>query len=324
MRLRVTVAVLVAAFLGAGAAAAAPNPHLTAAREAKSTLAYDQALVLAGEALRTGENDPETLIAIYRLAGEVAAGLDRRAEAEAWFRRLLALEPAAELPAGTSPKITAPFTDARGFIQRSGPLAVRAEPATSGVILVVERDPLEMVAGARVLYQSSAGTLGVIEGRGGARIAVELPRGTFAHHLAAIDEHGNELVRIELDLRGQFVTTGPGDRAGRRWPLAAAFTAITLGAGVYFGLDTRDAEDDLAALNQRSKTEDIDAAEAHELVVRGRRSAALANLGFAAAGVGAAITGWLIYRRLAADDRPVEVAPVVAPDTAGLTVRLAF
>lgn len=305
---------------------AAAGPTLDAAREAKGVLDYERALALAGEALRSGDNERAELVEIYRLAGEVAAGLDRTDEAEMWFKRLLALEPTATLPVGTSPKITGPFERARAFIEERGALAVRHEAVPGGVVLHVDRDPLGMVDGARAYVQTSDVRLFVLDGRGETRIHIEVPQNGFANKVVAIDEHGNELAAIllaarvtELDVVGQR-----RDRAGRGWWLSAGVTVASLGAGIYFGLDTRDAEKDLAALNESSQDGPIAANEAHELVRRGRRSAILANVGFAATGVGAVITGWLVYRRLSAPASTVAVTPVVGGDGGGFMVRLRF
>jgi hypothetical protein len=70
--------------------------------------------------------------------------------------------------------------------------------------------------------------------------------------------------------------------------------------------------------------EDVDANEAHELVRRGQRSAILANVGFAATGVSAVITGWLVYRRLSTPESTVAVTPVVGDDGGGFVVRVRF
>jgi tetratricopeptide (TPR) repeat protein len=133
------------------------------ARREKAALRYQEALAVLDSALVLGRSTPADLIIIYRLAGELAAGLDDHDQAVAHFRRLLALAPDTVLPEGTSPKVTSPFAVALAATREYGPLRsdndpVRMVAATrdgtffdrhGNVLLVLQRAPAPAPAPAR-------------------------------------------------------------------------------------------------------------------------------------------------------------------------------
>src|SRR5262245_60592709 len=102
------------AFAASGVARAEPaDPHIGRARAHLDALALDRAQTELELALRAGDSDRARLIEIHRLLGIVHAGLDRPEMAVDQFRRLLALDPGADVPAELGPKIVEPFAEAR-------------------------------------------------------------------------------------------------------------------------------------------------------------------------------------------------------------------
>lgn len=144
MRVRfVAVAVmlaLVASSARADDGSAAPaRVDLAEAIRLEAALEYDQALAIVERVIAAGTTaEPARLAELHLYAGRLAAGLDRGDAARAHFAIALALNPAASLPAGTSPKITAPFEAARAA---SSPLRVHATPAGA----VIDADALGLV-----------------------------------------------------------------------------------------------------------------------------------------------------------------------------------
>jgi len=316
------------------------NPFLDDALAEKTKLQYAKALDLLDQAIAWGRNGPAEIARIYRLGGEMAAGIEDGARARRYFERLLALRPDTAMPAGTSPKITAPFDAARASMTERGALAVRHEIEVGPmVVLVIENDPLSMVAGARVRYRADGGEETVVEGRGKERIRVALPR---AHGLdatvAAIDEYGNELIRIDTVIQpaappGQIVPTpiptpAPATTSARphpKWPYVGGLALAFAGVGVYFGLDARDAQDEFDTLKERSRTgAPVEASRLLELQDRGERSALIANIGFATAGVTAAVATWLLVRHVRSEPEAPTVTAAPIPGGAALTFSARF
>ena len=132
--------------------------ELARARELKQTLDFAGALAATERAIAAGDGDRARLVEAYRLAGELAAGLEREADAVTYFRRLLALDPDAALPAGTSPKIVLPFERAREDLAGR-----RLEAHAGGDGIVVADDPRGMVAEVRAqsLHDRHGNTLWV-------------------------------------------------------------------------------------------------------------------------------------------------------------------
>src|SRR5689334_12582054 len=69
-------------------------------------LRLDDAVVLLSRAWTEGGNDVERAGAIALRAGDLSATIGDRAAASRWFALAVAIDPSAELPAGTSPKVS--------------------------------------------------------------------------------------------------------------------------------------------------------------------------------------------------------------------------
>lgn len=394
VRVILAVALLAAAVpsVRADPAGAEGGPALLArAQMALDALRYEEAAALLDRAWRAGGNRPAELALIHRLAGSVAVILGHDAEADAAFRRLVALAPDSSLPDGTSPKISGRLDAARAALA-GRPLRVevvtRAGPARdSGPVIVVEvlSDPARMVAGMRVHYRDTDGAAHVRGARGPASLAVELPRSIAAPvQIEVLDAHGNILVEEELRTAPTPIGTaararatrtartaratgapdgddgddgdrtarstgaaGPSSTAGldtrtdtrtdtdtappllaRGLPWAAA--SVGLGAvGLFFGLRSESAQDELDELNRDSADHDFRDALAVE--DRLRRDSRIANVAFVATGATAAVAAvlwireWRRSRRSARAGRPRDArlpAPLLGP--IGLTWTIPF
>src|SRR4051812_12229978 len=98
--------------LGLTAGTARAGDDLAEAIRLEAALEYDQALAIVDRMIAAGTvTEPARLAELHLSAGRLAAGLDHADIARDHFARALALRPELALPAGTSPKLTAPFDD---------------------------------------------------------------------------------------------------------------------------------------------------------------------------------------------------------------------
>ncbi len=319
--------------------AAADNPHLARARLELDGLRFDEARGSLEQALRAGVNGRGELAEIYRLTGQVLAVLGDTAGADASFRRLLALSPTAQLPAGTSPKIAAPFQTAQAYIHfhKLQPLAARVDlPAREPLVVTVfvDSDPFGMVSGARVTFWNDAGAEQRSEARGGGTISVDVP-GARRLVVHVVDQWGNRLVEAgtqdaPLALELSAPATGGGGKDTPSRPIYTRYYlwyAVALGfgaAGTWFGLQASASQDELDELNSTSAMHDFSDAKAVQ--DRGERQALIANISFATAGVFAAVGTVFLVRDLMGGKREkpsetaVRAAPALLPDGAGLVI----
>ncbi|HWM88993.1 MAG TPA: hypothetical protein VNO33_24245, partial [Kofleriaceae bacterium] len=268
------LAIAIALLASPGPLAAAPDPAalVSQARQAMTQLNYERAIQLLERAEESGENRREQLITIYRWLAESRAAMGHAEAAESEFRRLLALDPDAALPRGSSPKYTDPLEAARDFMRQRQPLAVRCERREDGAVLVVLSDPVDLVAAARPTRASGEELARAATRSGRGRIALALPAGA-PRELActALDRHGNELARAPLAAAASgdgpdpygILAPGERERAGRssevtvsrerdepappiyaRWWLWGAGAAIAAGTGAYFAVQLQADEDD--------------------------------------------------------------------------------
>jgi len=333
------------ALAGSARTARAENPHLARARTEKLALDYDKALESLRLAIETGDNDPDTLVEIFRLRGEIQAGLGRSEAATESFEYLLALEPEFAFPAGTSPKVLEPYHLARAFLNQHGPLSVRFEPAPGAppaVRVAVESDPLHMVAGASATYRLPDGKRGVARTLGAESLRIELPPGDEIAVIAWVfDEHGNRLVTVGSEAAPLWVRTRTPAKTvppyvrtrppGRR-PIYArwytwAGTAVLAGAvGTYFGLEKLDADREISDRNDETGFVH-EFSENEPIEKRGRRAALIANISFVAAGAAALTAAILLVRgdpRPRASEPRAAIAPLLTPGGAGLSWSTEF
>lgn len=271
----------------------------------RDTLRYREALAAIEEALAVGRASPAQMRALYRLAGELHAGLDEPDEAERWFARWLALVPDGHLRADASPKLTAPLEAARARL-RGQAIALVPRRGGDGLAIDVTGDALGAIARLRVLGRGAP-----IDAVPGARV-VE-PGATAA---LGLDIHGNALVAIAL--------AAPPPRPAARRPLLLRWQPYAIGAaafaaaGGFFAWRTAVAQDDFDALRADSAGHTF--AELEAVRTRGERHALLANVGFGLAAASAAVAIVLAVR----GDREPAVAPLAASGGGGLAISGRF
>ena len=328
-----------------GAPALAQDSDLAEAKAEMAKLDYDAAIALLEQAEKSGKNQPADMVEIYRAMAESHAAMGRTDAAETAFRRLLALDPSIELPAGSSPKLIGPFTGAREFLARRRIAVECRRSAADAATLVVQSDPVDLVAGARLV--TGDGRAVGDDARGQGRVALAIPGGTSPAGCAALDRHGNVLARADLSATpeeaapeedagaggttgGDIVRTAPSDDGSRpivaRWWLYAGLGAAAGGVALYYGLKVKQAEDDLEELHQQTMQPDhmITYADALAVEDRGERYARNANIALAVTGVFAAVSGGLLIHQLVTDRQRDEGEPSVgaAPLPGGAAVNL--
>jgi tetratricopeptide (TPR) repeat protein len=198
--LRLTIAAAVAV-LAPGPVAAQPDPDelVVQARQAMVNLDYDRAIRLLERAEEAGRSRRDQLATIYRSLGESRAALGDDDAAATEFRRLLALDPDAELPRGSSPKVTAPFESARAFMRQHRPLAVGCAREGRGAVLAIQSDPLSLIASARLTTADGTVLARARRGSGRARLSLAAPAGAPQEvACTALDVYGNELARTPI------------------------------------------------------------------------------------------------------------------------------
>lgn len=330
--------------LGVGWSAAATEParadrqqergttKLAEARRAADELRYDRAQELLGEALREGGSSPDTMVRIYELAASTAVVLGKDELGELYYRRLLCIDPKADLEAGLAPKFKRPFAAARAYVSAHGALRSRARRTGDAVEILVESDPLAMVASVALARGGEIGSGVALDPSRRAKLANPASPGAGGAasdddlQVVLVDEFGNQLqlapVPAEtaaLDLTA--ATPGEGSRregpsALRTWWLWTIPAAASLGVGVVTGLQSQQASDDLdALLRQPSPHYD----EAEDLRQRSRSRATIANVSFGAAGVFTAVALILLATRPDAPPATTALAPLGPDGSLGLS-----
>lgn len=294
-------------------------------------------------ALNAGTASRDELAEIYKLTGIVEAALGNGKAATDAFARWIELDHRAELPAGTSPKITRPFQAA----SRSAPAELDVKPETRSspphLTIVVNADPLHLVARARAFVSVDGGPERKVEASGKTRLELDLPPGRRLDIRAEVlDVHGNQLAQLgsrdvpivitpegeasppphgpavtDHDLTGISATTSPSGRSSQsearrplylsHWLWGGAAVALAAG-GTYFGLQARDASDELRKLNADSQAHSY--SEAASVQSRGDRDALLCNVGLISAGAVAVVAGVLWFTAPRAREAHVAAVPV--------------
>jgi hypothetical protein len=242
------------------------------------------------------------------------------------FAEAIALSPGAALAPGTSPKIAARFDAARAGLAGSS-LRVHVEADPAGAAVVIDDDPLAMIAAIRVRYRTAKGAPGELTARGGGHVIVPLPPDAGAVELAAVDAHGNTLW-IGAPIARE-IAAAHEDHA---WGATTAWGAAAGGAlaiGGFAAWRTSVAQDQWNAL--RADDAHHDYSELAAVETRGRRWALAADVAFGAAAATGAIAIVLaireVRRPLHEETEPAPaaiVAPFVTPDALGLAFAARF
>ena len=293
------------------------TPKLAEARRAADELRYDRAQELLGEALREGKSSPDTMVRIYELAASTAVVLGNDELAELYYRRLLCIDPRADLEAGLAPKFKRPFAAARAYVSAHGALRSRARRSGDSVAIFVESDPLAMVASVALARGGEVGRGVALDPSRRARLPIPEAEGGEASELRLllVDEFGNQLQLAPVPAETaapELTASGPPAAAASRsflrtWWIWTIPAAASLGVGIAAGLQSQQASDDLDAL-LRQPNPHYD--EAEELRQRSRSRATIANVSFGAAGVLTAVALIMLATR---PDAPPASATALAP-----------
>jgi hypothetical protein len=263
-------------------------------------------------ALQEGTATPAELAEIYRLSASTATVLGDRESAELYYRRWLALEPDATLPASVAPKLREPFVPAQAYMAAHGRLSVRALRRAGIVTVVLETDPLTMAASAAV--DGAAPVAFDAERR------ARLPAPSTARHVVVRDVRGNTLVELALPAAVADAVvappreTSPSPSLVRRPALWGILTVAAGATAIGFGLGARAADDDLATILAHSGEHTF--ADAMAARDRRDRRAFVANAGFIATGVFAVTTAIMFVTR---PERTV-VVPQASSSSVGLAL----
>jgi hypothetical protein len=269
--------------LALGGIARADNHKLAAARRAVEDVRYDDARGLLVEALEAGTNQPDELREIYQLSAATAMVLGQRELAEQYYRRVLALDPEARLPADASPKLRQPFVAAQAFMAAHRRLEVRVARRGRRFEVTVVADPLGMVAAVTAISDGEA--LPQVAVTGG---PIVLRPGGKVEQIVLLDEHGNTLRTMAAPAPAGTAepvegTAPPATPILRRWITWAIPAVAFTGTGVGFLVDARLAKGRLDDILAMSGTHFFDDAERERK--RWQTETLISDLAFAAAGV---------------------------------------
>jgi hypothetical protein len=300
------------------ATATARADKLADARKAVDEARFDEARKLLVEAIDAGGNPPVAVRQIYELSASTAIVLGERDLGEQYYRRWLALDPNAKLPAGSSPKLVEVFVAAQAYMAAHGRLVVRASRlGEHEVEVVVDSDPLAMATAAI----SPTG----IRASFGADRKARVDGLRDAMTIAILDEHGNGL--LDLAVPALTVISIPDSRVTRvpmepkrsvitRWQTWAIPSAAFLIAGGILGAIAVTEHDELDNAIANSGLNFFPDVEAKQRKVRQHATLAI-GLGATAALL--AIPAVVFYVRA---QRPWKLGPVIGPNnTIGITGR---
>jgi len=303
VRLLVIVAIV-------AAAPAYADDTIADARRLEASLEYEQGLAMVERVIAHGDASPDQLAELHLLAGRLAAGLDRSAVAEDHFARSLAIRPDATLPAGTSPKLTAPFEAGRA---RSAMLSVTVTLG-SDAVSYAPHDPLGLIVGIELEIEV-AGKRSVI--RDAHALRIELPAGASVIEERGLDGAGNR-AWVHRSVEPPVVIVVPPPIARReapslfaRWPTWAIAGGVALVAGGVSAWRFTVDQNEWNRLRGEDGTHDFSQLQALE--ARGRQWGIAADVGFGVAGAFAiaGVIAWLTHR----DEPSVLVSP------SGISVR---
>jgi hypothetical protein len=280
---------------------------IAAATAAAADLRYDDAVKLVDRAWHRGQSSPDEIRAMFSLAGISAGSIGDAGAARLWFQRWLYLEPNAQLPAGTSPKLLVLFDGARTALAGAH-LDAHATRRDRAAELAIGADPLGLVHAARI---------------GDVRVSVE----SSAVQLDApgdavdlLDRYGNVLATIEV-VTPPTVAIEPAPavaghsaavvRVATPWPMRWTTWAIATGGlaatGITALLVALDARSQIDDLNRESSSHEY--AETLPLQRRFDRAQLVGEVAFGGAIVAAAIGSVMWFH---APREPLVVTPTAS------------
>jgi tetratricopeptide (TPR) repeat protein len=328
--------------------------HADDAGLARARAALDQSDYLAArdalsKTLAAGDSDRAALVEIYKMTGIVAGALGERDAATEAFERMLALDPKASLPAGTSPKIARPFAAAQAYFRKHERLAITVDTTASppAVIVTTTSDPLAMIERVRAIARIDGGRDEANEQPADKVVTIELRAGKRIDvRVVALDAHGNRLLEVgtedvpvvivadaatkqPADVPRDRVTPAPAKPARQRsliakWWLWGGVAVAFAGTAGYFAYDARAATDELDRLNADSSNHQF--TEAMDVEKRARRDVLFANIGFGVAGA-AAIIATILFLTEPGDpprERSITATPVPVQGGGAVVVEVPF
>jgi hypothetical protein len=292
--------------------ARASNPSLADARKAVDEIRYDDARELLVQALKQGGNRPDELVEIYRLSAATAVVLGPADLAEQYYRRMLALDPNATLPADASPRLREPFVAAQAYMAAQQRFEAKAARTARGIEVTIV-DPLGMVVAVAML---EAGELRNKQPFASQAITLA----DVGTQVVALDEHGNFLRIVDLPAPAVVADEPMPPRTPffRHWLTWTVPAVAATGATTFFFYDAKRAHDRLDTLLANSAGHFLDEAEAERR--HWRRSTII---GWVGVGVTAALATTAIVM---ATRRPraMTVTPSVGSDSASVQLEAKF
>ncbi|HET9959243.1 MAG TPA: hypothetical protein VFQ61_32360, partial [Polyangiaceae bacterium] len=133
---------------------------LSDATKAYEEVDYARAYELGRVALNRGQASVGDSVRLYTLLGISAAALGKTDEARRYFITALAIDPARELEQSLSPRVRAPYLEAKGTLSLyKEPIRLLARMQRSGTYLVVRlEDPLALIKSLAVQTRNASTT----------------------------------------------------------------------------------------------------------------------------------------------------------------------
>lgn len=183
--------------LASPAVLAQSNAHFSEAQKAYAAVDYETTRREAKAALEQGGNEQPATAELYLLLGTAAAALDQSDEARVAFAHALAANPALKLDRNLSPKMRAPYQEARGNGTTSDgkpPLNVDLQRRKQELELAL-RDQLNVAATIELWTRSGASDTFAHQRFGPARVRrLPLPSGAeVQYYLRVLDRYSNVL-----------------------------------------------------------------------------------------------------------------------------------
>jgi hypothetical protein len=240
--------------------ASARDSSLAEAERAYAAVDFSQTFERAEAALAEGAHSPRETARLYLLLGISAAALDKEDEARRAFGVVIALDPEVKLEQSLSPRIRAPYLEARGAFA-GGTRLKAALSADSGALAIALSGALEPVRSVELAVRPKGAADFRVERLEPAAELSFAPTADPAEVEVAVrlvDEHDNSLFEVgtrtnprTLVLRGARERTAlPPPAAPResvnRTPyhvtaaLLAGLGVAAAGAGVVFHLERED------------------------------------------------------------------------------------
>jgi hypothetical protein len=256
MRLRGIQLVSCIAALGATApgASAEPSPDISAVEEAYREVDFEAVRQRAAGAIRAGGHTPAEMARLEFLLGVSSAALGLQEDARAAFIRLLGIDPTQKLDRELSPRLRAPYLEARGFWSSNRERLTLSTRLESNALNITLSDPAKMVNRVR-LRMRAAGQREYLDSLRAARPALQVAIPENAEDrdvelaVALLDQFGNVVSEQGSEtepmlVRRQSATALPDSRpnSGRleRKPnyllpgTLSALGAASTAAAVYF------------------------------------------------------------------------------------------